>query len=151
MHPTASPAFARLGLLAATALACSSIRGADHQAEPPRADLVMVLDDYRFELSGALARGRRTIEVTTTATQAHEVVFVRLDREDTLAHWIATGGTGTPPGRLIGGVARLEHGERAWLTLDLEPGAHALLCLLPDAQDGRTHAEHGMLRVITVH
>lgn len=126
----------------------------DPPATGPRADVVMVLDDYRFELSAALRPGRQTIEVTNAATQPHEVVLVALAegrRMADLLSWLENGEQGPPPGRFIGGVVGLDHGERNWLTLDLEPGSYALICFLPDADDGRMHLEHGMAREIAIH
>ncbi len=120
---------------------------------PARADLVMVLDDYRFDLSAALRAGRQTIEVTNAASQPHEVVLVALAEGSTaqdLLAWVANGEQGPAPGRFIGGTVGLDRGERNWLTLDLVRGTYALLCFLPDAGDGRMHLEHGMVREIVV-
>ncbi len=33
---------------------------------------------------------------------------------------------------------------------NLSPGEHALICLLPDAKDGKMHAHHGMTQIFTV-
>lgn len=121
---------------------------------PAQADLVMVLDDYSFSLSGALKPGRQTIEVTNAAAQPHEVVLVTLEAGKTaqdLLEWIAGGEQGPAPGRFIGGVVGLDRGERNWITVDLARGNYALLCFFPDAADGRMHLEHGMVREIAVH
>ncbi len=125
----------------------------DLPATPARADLVMVLDDYRFELSGALRAGRQTLEVTNVAPQPHEVVLVKLEPGRTAGEfleWFFSGAQGPTRGRWIGGVVGLDRGERNWLPLTLERGTYALLCFLPDAGDGRMHLEHGMLREIVV-
>lgn len=125
----------------------------DPPAAPIRADLVMVLDDYRFELSGALRPGLQTIEVTNVARQAHEVVLIKLEPGHTAGEfleWFFGGAQGPVRGRWVGGIVGLDHGERNWIPVTLERGTYALLCFLPDAGDGRMHLEHGMLREIVV-
>jgi len=122
-------------------------------ATPPASDVVMVLDDYRFELSGALRRGPQTIEITNAATQAHEFVLAKLEPGTSaldFVQWFFSGAQGSSRGRWIGGTVGLDRGERNWLTVDLEPGTYALLCFLPDAADGRMHIEHGMAREVVV-
>ena len=117
-------------------------------ANPPVADVVMVLDDYRFDLSAALRRGRQTIEVTNAASQFHEVVFMKMEPGKTamdFARW-EMGRQGPPPGRPIGGPVGLDRGERNWFTVDLEPGNYSLICFYPDRRDGQPHFAHGMTR-----
>lgn len=118
-------------------------------ARPPAADLAMVLDDYRFDLSGALRAGRQTIEVSNVASQFHEVVFMRMEPGKTaldFGRWEMTGRQGPPPGRPIGGPVGLDTGERNWFTVDLTPGNYSLICFYPDRRDGKPHFEHGMTR-----
>ncbi len=125
----------------------------DPPPAPARPDVVMVLDDYRFDLSAALRAGRQTIEVTNAATQPHEVVLVALAEGRSMTElltWLENGEQGPPPGRFIGGVVGLDRGERNWLSLDLPPGKYALLCFLPD-EAGRMHLEHGMAREISIY
>lgn len=117
-------------------------------AAAPAADVVMVLDDYRFDLSGALRAGRQTIEVTNAASQFHEVVFMRMEPGKTaldFARWEANR-QGPPPGRPIGGPVGLDQGERNWFTVDLAPGNYSLICFYPDRADNRPHFAHGMTR-----
>ena len=37
-----------------------------------------------------------------------------------------------------------------YVTADFPPGEYALICLLPDAKDGRPHFMHGMMQHLTV-
>jgi hypothetical protein len=123
-------------------------------APPVRSDLVMVLDDYNFELSGVLRPGVQTIEVTNAAGQPHEVVVARLEPGSTAQEfltWAMDGAQGEPAGRFLGGTVGLDRGERNWITLDLVPGRYLLLCFLPDAADHRPHVAHGMIRQLEVH
>ena len=121
-------------------------------AAAPRADVGMVLADYRFELSGALRAGQQVIEVTNVSRQPHEVAIVRLAPGRTTQEFVAwTNDMKQPaPGRPVGGTTGLLPGERNWLSLDLEPGNYVLLCFVPDPSDGRSHIEHGMVREFTI-
>ena len=57
---------------------------------------------------------------------------------------------GAIPGTAIGGVSPLARGEVAWFEVDLSPGRYALICFLPDAEDGKPHFVHGMVRELEV-
>ena len=131
-----------------------TVRASDEPAAtPPASDIVMVLDDYRFDLSAAPRAGRQVIEVTNAARQWHEVVFLRMQPGKTgrdFATWEMQGRQGPPPGRPIGGPVGLDTGERNWFTVDLEPGDYALICFYPDRGDGRPHLAHGMIKDFTV-
>lgn len=121
-------------------------------ASLPQADIVMTLDDYRFDLSEAIGRGRQLIRVVNAARQAHEVVVVRLEpgrsAHDFLAFLQAP--EGEPPGRLMGGTTWLDHGESNIIELDFDAGEYALLCFVPDEGDGQLHLAHGMIRQFRV-
>ena len=131
-----------------------TVRASDEPAAaPPAADIVMVLDDYRFDLSAAPRAGRQTFEVTNAAAQWHEVVFLKMQPGKTgedFARWEMEGRAGPPPGRPIGGPVGLDTGERNWFTVDLEPGNYALICFYPDRGDGRPHLSHGMIKDFVV-
>ena len=57
---------------------------------------------------------------------------------------------GPPPGAVVGGTAALSRGQEVAFDVALAPGADALLCLVADARDGRSHVQHGMLRKVAV-
>ncbi len=50
----------------------------------------------------------------------------------------------------IGGTTFLSRGASNDVTADFKPGEYALLCMVPDAGDGKPHVAHGMVRQITV-
>jgi len=114
----------------------------------PTADIVMTLDDYTFTENAPLTAGRHTIRIENRATQAHEVLFIRLEPGKTgmdVAQWIEKM-EGPPPGAIVGGITGIDQGEVNVLTVDLTAGDYALLCFLPDAKDGKPHVVHGMAR-----
>jgi len=121
-------------------------------APEPTPDLTMTLVDYNFDLSKPLSAGPHTLRIVNNGEQPHEVLLVRLapgKRAQDYATWYATR-SGSAPGELLGGVSAIAPGRRATVTADFEPGDYALLCLIPDAGDGRPHVEHGMIREIRI-
>ena len=57
---------------------------------------------------------------------------------------------GPPPGEPIGGVFAIRPDQHAFVTIDFTPGEYALICFVQDAKDGKMHADHGMIRQVTV-
>lgn len=122
------------------------------QAGMPKADAVMTLYDYNFDLDKPLAAGRRTIRITNKAQQFHEALLVKLapgTAVDALPQWLAGGMKGPPPAMPMGGIVGIDAGAENYITVDLEPGEYGLYCFLP-APDGKEHVQHGMLKKITV-
>lgn len=121
------------------------------QAQGP-ADVSLQLADYSFTLSKPLAAGSQIIEVTSRGPQVHEVEIVRFapgKTLDDLGKWMAKP-DGPPPANALGGTSAQMPGTTARFTLNLTPGTYAILCLLPDAKDGKPHMEHGMVRKFTI-
>jgi plastocyanin len=121
-------------------------------APAPIPDLTMTLVDYGFDVKQPIEAGERTIRVTNDGEQPHEVLLVRLApgrRAQDYAAWYAKQ-SGAAPGELMGGISSIAPGTEATVTADLQPGTYALLCLIPDAKDGRPHVAHGMIREIRV-
>ena len=112
----------------------------------------MTLSDYAFQFSQPLQAGRQLIRVKNLATQAHEVVIVRLQpgkkAMDVLA-WMEKM-QGPPPGAPIGGTTPMAKGEENIITLDLTPGEYGLICFVPDGKDGKPHFMHGMVTEFTI-
>ena len=118
----------------------------------PKADLVMKLVDFDFQLSTPLTAGRHTIRIENAGTQPHEVAFIRLQPGKTPADFGAWGEkpVGPAPGSLEGGVSGIMPGAHAWAEVDLPPGDYALMCFFPDATDGKPHFVHGMAKLVHV-
>lgn len=118
------------------------------------ATITMRFKDYGFILSTPITRGTRTIRVRNLAAQPHEVEVFRMEKgktmDDMMAWLAAEMKGGPPPGLPLGGVAGIEKGAEATLTMKFASGNYALVCFLPDAGDGKPHFVHGMTRMITV-
>jgi uncharacterized cupredoxin-like copper-binding protein len=118
-----------------------------------RADVVMKLVDYDFQLSARLKAGRRTIRIENAAPQPHEAFMVRLlpgRKASDLLEWVGNGQQGAPPAIPVGGITGLSKGQHIYITMNLEPGSYALYCFVPDAKDGKEHIAHGMVKEIQV-
>jgi plastocyanin len=128
------------------------VTGAPVAATPPAEDVRVRLTDYAYEMDREIAAGRRTLRIENAAAQPHEFILVRLApgksaRE--MMEWLLRE-VGPPPGMPLGGTTLLSRGESNHLTVELEPGEYALLCMVPDSKDGKPHVMHGMVRQITV-
>lgn len=129
-----------------------TVTPAGTSARAAKLDARMTLRDYSYEISPALTAGRRTLRVDNAAAQPHEVIVVRLSPGKSAAEmvaWIANM-QGPPPGAPIGGTTLLSQGASNDVTADFAPGEYALICMAPDAKDGKPHVMHGMVRQITV-
>jgi len=90
--------------------------------------------------------------VQNVGKQHHEVELVQLAPNATVADfmkWLEKM-EGPPPGKPLGGVAGMEPGMSEYFTADFTPGNYALICFLPDANDGKPHFVHGMIQQIMV-
>lgn len=126
--------------------------GSGSTGAPPKADVVIKLVDYDFQLSQALTAGRHTIRIENAGPQEHEVVFVKLDKGKKpmdFAQW-GEKQVGKPPGTLHGGVSGIMPGDTAFVEVDLEPGQYGLICFVPDHKDGKGHYVHGMAKRVIV-
>ncbi len=129
-----------------------TVTGPDPHASLPAADITLRLADYGFAFSEPLTSGHHVVRVRNEATQPHEVTLWRLGPGTTaeqIAAW-AEHPAGPPPALPLGGVTGIDHGREADWPVDLQPGEYALLCFLPDAQDGKPHTAHGMMEEISV-
>ena len=127
---------------------------ADAAAPPePQADIVITEKDYGFDLSQPLTAGAHTIRVENAGPQIHEVTVELLAPGKTLADyqaWATGGMKGEPPTRPVGGFIGPNAGQHGWFDITLVPGNYLLTCYVPDAQDGRPHVAHGMIKELTV-
>jgi hypothetical protein len=125
---------------------------AKRAAAAPAPRSTLTLTDYAFTLSRPLVAGRQTVRVRNAAAQSHEVLFVKLapnKRAADVAAWVEKQ-DGPPPGAPVGGTTGMALGVWNDVELNLEPGEYAMLCLLPDAKDGKPHVAHGMMTEFTV-
>ncbi len=126
-------------------------------AAAPVPSYSLQLFDYGFLLSGPLIPGTHVIDVLNMAAQRHEVILARLrdgQGAGDMAAWLLARrrgeAVGEAPGELVGGVAALSQEERNAWTVTVAPGTYALLCLLADDGDGRSHLAYGHVQTVVV-
>lgn len=123
-------------------------------ANPPAAiaKARFVASEYAFDGPAELAAGVTEVTLANEGSEPHHVTILRLADGKTFQDYVeASRNPGPPPewATAVGGVAGVgPHGE-ATVTMDFEPGAHVLLCLVPD-REGTPHVAHGMARPLTV-
>lgn len=126
--------------------------GASEASPEVRADARMVLSDYAFEITPTLTPGRRTIRVENNARQPHHADLVRIVAGKTMAdvsEWMKNQ-EGPAPFVAMGGVTPIAPGQVNYFTAEFVPGNYILVCFFPDANDGRPHIQHGMVREFRV-
>ena len=121
-------------------------------ASAPAPDVTVTMSDYKFEPSRPLGPGRQVIRIENTATQWHEMVFVKLEagkKVEDLLKWLEKP-EGPPPASPVAGTSPMSPGETVWVTVDLTAGDYAFICFLPDAKDQKPHFIHGMMQPLRV-
>ena len=118
----------------------------------PAADIVMTLDDYKFDTNVPITGGKHTIRIENAATQPHEVLFVKLAPGKTVNEALAwlEKPNGPPPAAPIAGITAINRGEVNVVTADFTPGEYGLICFWPDVKDGKPHFMHGMVKQFTI-
>ena len=123
------------------------------KASTPKADVVVMLEEFAFTFSRPLKPGEQVIEVQNHGTQSHELVLVKLVPGRT-AHDVIESiedRNAEQAGVPIGGVTPMSVGETNWVSVNLEPGSYALICFIPDQRgDGKPHFMHGMTKEFEV-
>jgi hypothetical protein len=122
-------------------------------ANEPKADVLLRMTDYAFDLSKPIEAGPRVIRIENVAAQSHEVVIGRLLPSKTLRQaldWLNNGQKGVAPVVAIGGASGLAQGRHQIIAATFERGRYVLLCFVPDAKDGKPHTDHGMAKEFTV-
>lgn len=117
------------------------------------ADLI----DFQFTLPDQIKAGAQSWKIENKGSQWHEMGIFKLNEGVTVEDVMAMMASeqppeGPPPYEEMAFWAPMSAGERAWLTVDLPPGAYTVMCFLPDfaSDPPMSHLEHGMVRTLTV-
>ncbi len=116
------------------------------------------LRDFFFPDLGELTAGRHNyLLINRAEEQGHEMLFVPLDEGQTAAELFKdyryTFFGGEPVENLeraVGGGGGITAGREVEISVDLEAGNYAIVCLIPTAHPGEPHVNLGMLSEITV-
>jgi uncharacterized cupredoxin-like copper-binding protein len=126
----------------------------DVEYEAPVADVTVMLADFAFGIPLTLPAGEHLWQIDNVGEQWHEVVIAPIEPDTTLEELQAMMAAGEQTSlQLFPLVMPLSSGERAWLTVDLQPGTYVIVCSLPDIlqmEEMHTHFELGMVQLVTV-
>jgi hypothetical protein len=121
-------------------------------APEPVPTVTMTLADYAFQLSAPLTAGKHTVRIDNAGPQTHEVAILKLKPGKTMEDFQKWGETyqGEQPVTILGGIAGIKTGGRAWFDVDLTAGDYILICFVSDAKDQKPHFMHGMVQQFTI-
>jgi hypothetical protein len=115
--------------------------------------------DYAFTAPDTIAAGATTFRMTNHGREPHHVMVLRFEGGRTLGDFVEYMKTLKPGQEKLPAWARElggpnpASGAKGWkpatATITLEPGSHALICVIP-SPDGKPHAMKGMMRPLTV-
>lgn len=135
-----------------------------NRAAAPKADLVVRLKDYSFEMDPPFRAGHHAIRVENAGVQPHDLVLMKLAPGKTVEDvrtWLNperprradASAEPAPPleslGTVTGGIASIAPGIEVFFETDFTAGEYVLVCMTT-APDGRSHIEHGMIQQISI-
>lgn len=121
----------------------------------PQADVTVDMIDYAFAITGTLSAGEQTIRVMNTGHALHEMQVFRLNEGTTFEQFTAMLDQEPqegqePPFTYVGGPV-MSPGVDGFVTMDLEPGTHVLVCFIPAPEHGgQPHYKLGMITQVEV-
>ena len=146
-----------LGVALAGLTACGGERATPDTAATAAAprEVHFTASDFAFQGPEALEAGMTTFVLTNEAETWHHLQLIRLPEGMSMQAFqqaLAGMQPGSPPPpwlELAGGVNPPPPGEAARVTMLLEPGEYAVLCLV-DTPDRIPHVMKGMIKPLTV-
>jgi hypothetical protein len=141
-----------LGLILVGLAACG---GEDSAATAEPREVRFTASDFAFEGPESIESGMITLVLDNTSETWHHLQLVRLPDDMSMEDFqagLANMQPGSPPPAWwadAGGVNPPPPGEPARITMMVEPGEYAVLCLV-DTPDKVPHVMKGMIRPLTV-
>lgn len=128
----------------------------DNKARPaatPKADLVITLRDFAFDMPAEIHAGQQTWRVVNEGPQPHELSLIKLAEGKTFDDVMAfmQNPAGAPPFTDVGGMQALDKDAVGYVSMNLQAGNYVALCFVPDPASHKAHAEMGMIKAFTIH
>lgn len=146
-------------MLAAAALFAVTLTGCGDEGDGAAVLRVVAGDtesEYRFDVPPTVVAGVHRLELVNNGDEPHHAQIIRLDEGAAIDDLGAALASGDPAavrevGTLLGGTGLVAGGREsgADAVIELDPGAYALICLVPDAS-GAPHVAHGMMQPFEV-
>jgi hypothetical protein len=119
------------------------------------------LKEFTFEFPATITAEPQIRHVTNTGKQPHFLDLIGVPEGTTfnqVMDYISSAFTGTPATsvltdediRGVYNVPNISSGQSQWIQVNLDPGAYAVACFVPDQDTGAPHALMGMTQVFTV-
>ncbi|MCU0508823.1 MAG: hypothetical protein MUC34_10540, partial [Anaerolineae bacterium] len=101
----------------------------------PEANATVNMIDFAFVITGTLTSGEQTIRVMNTGKALHEMQMFRLNEGVTFEQFTEMLDQEPqegqePPFAYVGGPV-MSPGVDGFVTMELEPGTHVLVCFIP--------------------
>jgi uncharacterized cupredoxin-like copper-binding protein len=111
-------------------------------------------DTFTFDTNGTNSLPAGTVIVTfkNFGTTLYDLHIVKINDGNFSAYRTALMTSDVAPdtlGQEAGKSLPIDPGEKSTFSVDLTPGTYALVCFIT-APDGKTYAQHGMIRELTV-
>jgi hypothetical protein len=140
------------------------VHGAPAQpVPPPHEDVIVRMVDFRYDITGTLARGDQTIRYETTGPSMHEADIIKLADGRTVEDvrsWFKNQERDPLPGVIAGGCMDSHDIRRVtWVRRKFTPGHYVFWCDMPMIQNAEkadstaprvTHADAGMFKEVTI-
>ena len=146
------PAALKIALPTTLLFVAFAFAGCHESSQAP--EYTYTATDYSFSGPSELPPGLVTLHLVNDGAEHHHMQLLAIAAghtyDDARGHF-QTAGEGPLPDWLtmMGGPNAPEPGESTRAVVDLDPGNHILLCLVPD-REGTPHFAHGMTKEITV-
>ena len=139
---------------AATPVAATPSPAASPVAEAIPSDVQVSATEFEFSGADSASTGTQLWQVTNEGEAIHNAVLVSgddIDEESAtgIAETLASGES-AEDGEIVGAVGVLSPDQSAYMLLDLEASAHALVDTLPNPESGDLNAGEGMVAVVEV-
>jgi len=119
----------------------------------PTPDIYLRERDYQIATTGAFTAGRHVFRVDNDGPQDHDVTILRVLPGKTDAQvdkWLEKPDMRDAPVEAVGGIVGIARWGHSEFAADLKAGNYLILCMIPDAKDGKPHFMHGMSTKVTV-
>jgi hypothetical protein len=142
------------------ALVATGIQAGVHLSQPvaaaplDQAAMAIQATEYAFAAPDTVASGFVTLDFSNAGRESHHAQLVRLPDDLSMDQFTEAlqGDERAALGlvKQVGGVAAVDSGFSSEATVNLEPGAYALICVIPTPSDRTPHVLKGMIKPLIV-
>lgn len=122
-------------------------------ATKTRPQVTIDAKEFSFTLPAQIPAGWVDITLHNSGTVGHQIAFAKLNSVSYAAFKTAADTTNMKALTgvdFVGGPNNADPGQSVTATVHLEEGEYGVACFIPDAKDGKPHAEHGMIGEVKV-